>query len=296
MYAAMWEQVEEQALRLSVLPPSPTNQYLIFLQLAIIKQLTAIFADFKVALEGEIVPLLEEAYTEGLAYSSYALEHYETREEARKGTQFTDFNRRNLDTLTTKAKKELLSATSHTEQSVKDFIRREVAKTMAVTGGKNIKVSEMQEKAMANIKKQMLKEGLEESDIAIIDAGKRKWKLKNYLDMAVKTQLANAHMQGIRDEAIHDGSDLAIISTKPDTSDACLNFEGMVISLNGLTSGYPTYEGIRASKLCFHPRCGHFVRPVGGIDWVPKEHQDTHNKKLAKYRKWEEQQKESQSV
>ena len=103
--------------------------------------------------------------------------------------------------------------------------------------------------------------------------------------MVARTKMNNAYIQAIREEALQDGTDLAIISTKPDTYDACKNYEGMIISLNGLTAGYLTYEGIKATKQCFHPNCGHFVRPFSNIDRVPPKLKAIHESKMNNYRK-----------
>jgi hypothetical protein len=101
--------------------------------------------------------------------------------------------------------------------------------------------------------------------------------------MVARTKMNNAYIDAIREEALQDGTDLAIISTKPDTYDACKHYEGMIISLNGLTSGYLTYEGIKQSKECFHPNCGHFVRPIGGTDKVPDKLMKVHEKQMNNY-------------
>ena len=57
------------------------------------------------------------------------------------------------------------------------------------------------------------------------------------------------------------GDDLAIIPSKG-AKDHCKNFEGMIISLTGLTKNYPTYDQLKATNLVFHPRCKHNPIPV----------------------------------
>jgi hypothetical protein len=146
------------------------------------------------------------------------------------------------------------------------------------------KQSHMAKRIEQELRKQFLQNGIKDADIAIIDRAKRKWKLRTYSTMVTRTKMNMAYIDAIREDALQNGMDLAIISTKPDTHDDCLNYEGMIISLNGVTSGFLTYEEIKKSKLCFHPNCGHYVRPIGGIEWVPPNLLQKHKRQMAKYR------------
>ncbi|PAW43725.1 hypothetical protein CKQ69_30970 [Bacillus toyonensis] len=203
-----------------------------------------------------------------------------------KGKDLNDGHRTRLNKMISQTQDDLLKATHNTQNNIKQLVRTVVSKEISGTGygGKIGKQKHMAARIEKQLRKQFLDNGIKDCDVAIIDKAKRKWKLKTYSSMVTRTKMNDAYISAIREESLQDGSDLAIISTKPDTADECKNYEGMVISLNGLTAGYLTYEEIKKSKACFHPNCGHFVRPIGGIDWIPKNLLIIHEKQMSKYR------------
>ncbi|MFP3802110.1 hypothetical protein, partial [Paraburkholderia sp. SIMBA_027] len=62
--------------------------------------------------------------------------------------------------------------------------------------------------------------------------------------------------------------------------DECKNFEGMIISLNGLTEGLLTYQELYNSNLIFHPNCQHKLHLVK-IENLPAKVVEKHNQKVA---------------
>ena len=286
LYADSWALVTEEVNKLTGLPSLPTNQYNV-IQNGIIAALTSIFSSLRSKAMSLVVPLITDAYFNGLAYSRFALGQFDTLEEAKNNTPI--INRERLNKMITDTQTDLLKATNNTEENVKKMVRSSVA-TAFRSYGKNVKRSNMKNKIQEELAKRMVAKRLNDSNIAIIDSAKRKWKLDTYVDMATNTKIATSYMDGIREQALNDGSDLAIISSHPLTTDACLNFEGMIISLNGLTSGYATYDELKRSKLIFHPNCRHFARPVGGIDMIPPSYIKKHETLKNKYDKYTQSQ------
>ena len=109
----------------------------------------------------------------------------------------------------------------------------------------------------------------EEGNIAIIDNAGRRWKLETYAEMVTRTKMSQAHVEGTRVEAMERDVDLAIISSHG-AIDACSYYEGMVISMNGTTEGFPSYDELRRSNLIFHPNCRHKVTPIRDISLLPE--------------------------
>ncbi|MGF9741590.1 phage minor capsid protein [Priestia megaterium] len=282
LYADSWARITKEVYRLSGLPSLPSSQYTL-LQNSIIATIAAVFKALKSKALQLAVPMVTDAYLEGLAYSRFALGQYDTLEEAKRDTPI--INRTRLNKIITDTQTDLLKATNNTEENVKKMVRTSVARAVS-SFGKNVKRDNVKDKIKEELSKQMIAKNLDESNIAIIDRAHRKWKLDTYIDMACNTKIATSYMDGIREEAMNNGNDLAIITSHPLTTDACKGFEGMIISLNGMTSGYATYDELKRSKLIFHPNCRHFARPVGGLNMIPPSYIEKHNQLKDKYDKY----------
>jgi Phage minor capsid protein 2 len=277
LYATAWLLTVKAVLKLLSLPQNASNTTLIRHQQSVISELSKIYNDLRVGTAKTVPSLITEAYTEGVKYSRMALGN-----AAIKGDQLSVVNKTKMQKMITDTQSDLLKATHNTEENVKKLVRATVAKEMRSTGGRTLKYSNMSKRVQDSLKKKMLLEGIEDANKAIIDKANRTWKLQTYSSMAVKTKMNTAYMSAIQDEALENGSDLAIISTKPDTVDACKNYEGMIISLNGLTAGYRTYAELKASKNIFHPNCGHFCRPVANENMIPPAYWKKHRQQMDK--------------
>lgn len=92
------------------------------------------------------------------------------------------------------------------------------------------------------------------------DMAGRNWSLTSYAEMACRTAVNSAARQGVFDELRADGRDLVIVSGSPSCCEMCAPWEGEVLSLDGMTSGYPTLGEAEADGL-FHPSCSHTADP-----------------------------------
>lgn len=291
LYVLAWALIIRALMQLTRLPQNPTSTDLLKLEKKVQNDIAAIVVD----LNKKAIPLAKkqvtEAYIEGVKYSHLAISQENKLHELKPVENEEieiDLNRdhkKRLQAMIEQTQADLLKATHNTENNIKELVRKVVAKEMSTAGksGMKGKQSNMAIRIEQQLRKQFLMNGIKDADVAIIDKAKRKWKLKTYSSMVARTKMNMAYIDAIREEALQDGHDLAIISTKPDTTDACLNYEGMIISLNGLTAGYLTYDQIKLTKLCFHPNCGHFVRPVAGLNWIPKKLLAIHEKQMKKY-------------
>lgn len=293
LYIMAWLLIIQALMQLVRLPQNPTPNQLLQLEQKVISDIAAIVKNLEKQATVMVANKVTEAYVEGVKYSTLAssqsnkLQEIKPVQNEKIEITLNSEHRNRLDQMIEQSQADLLKATHNTLNNIKRLVRQVVSKEMATTGqsGKVGKVSNMAKRIEQQLRKQFIEAGIKDADVAIIDKAGRKWKLKTYSEMVARTKMNMAYIDAIREQALQDGDDLAIISTKPDTEDACLNYEGMIISLNGLTAGYLTYEGIKATKLCFHPNCGHFVRPVSSIEWIPKKLLAIHEKKMAQYYK-----------
>lgn len=88
------------------------------------------------------------------------------------------------------------------------------------------------------------------------DAKGRKWEMATYAEMATRTALANAQVEGHINRMVENGRDLVIVSDHARECSLCRPFEGRILSITGKTSGYTTVAQARSAGL-FHPNCGH---------------------------------------
>jgi hypothetical protein len=285
LYIVAWALIVQALMRLIRLPPSINATQMLQLERSVNTEIQSVFTN----LERKAIPMatdkVSNAYYEGVSFSRSAMSQDSKLTEV-KNSDLNDSHKLRLQTMIDQTQDDLLKATHNTQNNVKALVRKVVSKeiTNAGKGGRFGKQSAMAKQIEDQLRKQFLDNGIKDADVAIIDKANRKWKLKTYSSMVARTKMNNAYISAIREEALQDGTDLAIISTKPNTYDACKHYEGMIISLNGLTAGYLTYEEIKQSKQCFHPNCGHFVRPIGNINRVPANLKKIHESKMKNYR------------
>jgi len=285
LYLVAWVLIIQALMRLIRLPPSINATQMLQLERSVNTEIQSVFAD----LERKAIPMatdkVSNAYYEGVSFSRSAMSQDSKLTEV-KNSDLNDSHKLRLQTMIDQTQEDLLKATHNTKNNVKQLVRKVVSKEISNAGksGRFGKQSAMAKQIEDQLRKQFLDNGIKDADVAIIDKSNRKWKLRTYSNMVARTKMNNAYIEAIREEALQDGTDLAIISTKPNTYDACKHYEGMIISLNGLTAGYLTYESIKQSKQCFHPNCGHFLRPFSNIDRVPAKLKAIHESKMKIYR------------
>lgn len=135
--------------------------------------------------------------------------------------------------------------------------------------------------AIQDIKGKVLKEAVEKNLVAVVDSRGRKWKLNTYVDVVVQTYAHRMYVNGLKDFAGATGKgDLAKIPYNASTTDACMQFQNMVISMTGQTAGYMTYDQLANTGHIFHPRCRHHPIPYWDETQIPPHVLRDHNSVL----------------
>lgn len=198
--------------------------------------------------------------------------------EARKQISTTQIVRDRAQQMIEDTFEDLLQATQHTNRKIKKIVREIVADSMRQNAVKNVGVRQNAREVHERLLKQGFSKSIrEETFIGIVDKAGRRWDLQTYSRMVVKTKIQQSQIEGARLEALELGNDLAIISSHG-AKDSCKHFEGMIVSMSGLTKGYRTLADLRASGLIFHPNCQHTVHPIGDIGRLPQSLKDKHEK------------------
>lgn len=93
-----------------------------------------------------------------------------------------------------------------------------------------------------------------------IDKAGRRWNIDSYAEMAVRTGMMKAAIQGMKDDALAHDEHLVIITDHEDTCPICERFERMVLALDAEGAKHPDCEGMLADAEAgglFHPNCLH---------------------------------------
>ncbi len=89
-----------------------------------------------------------------------------------------------------------------------------------------------------------------------VDKKGRAWSLQSYVEMATRTGVSNAMLQGRLDAYQAAGYDLVIISDAPEECSICRPWEGRILSISGDDKKHASLDSARAAGL-FHPNCRH---------------------------------------
>ncbi|MFT8313255.1 MAG: phage minor capsid protein [Clostridium sp.] len=175
---------------------------------------------------------------------------------------------------------DLLQVTRNTELSIKQFIRDTMTKHLNIRNLQNMGREDLYKKLISDLNGTKLQQAVKDNMIAIVDKAGRRWKVDNYVEMVARTKAQEIVTDGMKEYVNNnDGhGDLARIPVNPATVDACLDFEGLIISMTGATEGYKTYAELKRTNLIFHPSCRHTPIPYHSYNDIPADVLNRHEK------------------
>ena len=107
------------------------------------------------------------------------------------------------------------------------------------------------------MRRRMVDQFYERGVTGFTDRRGRRWSLRSYTEMASRTAMAQAHLQGTVDRLAAHGIRLAKISRANDPCELCRPWEGKVLIVSGPRDGeHSTLDDAKAAGL-YHPRCTH---------------------------------------
>lgn len=225
--------------------------------------------------------LIKKTFKEGQAYHLLSVKEAKSWKDALNSTSFNAIQRAKVQALFEDTYEDILLATQNTQDSVKAIVRDQVRKVAQYHSMKNTNYKDQQKDLLKELSKEGLSERVsKEGFVGIEDARGRKWDLKTYSNMVIKTKVNDAFTQGIMHESEETGFDLAVISHHG-AKDACRKWEGMVISLHGKTKGYITYKQARATNEIWHPNCEHTLHPIRNLDQLHPDDIAIHKKQMS---------------
>lgn len=123
-----------------------------------------------------------------------------------------------------------------------------------------------------------------ERGIATFEAGNRSYDIATYTEMATRSAIGQAAIQGHLDQADEMDMDLQAVSDHPEECDLCRPWEGEVLSASGDSTEYPSLQEAMSDGL-FHQRCGHRLHVyIPGLSKLPKHTEDEDG---AEQREWQ---------
>lgn len=113
--------------------------------------------------------------------------------------------------------------------------------------------------------------------VGFIDRAGKRWQLDTYAEMATRTVIREAAVEGAKARMAAHGVNLARVSRSPKPCEICRPWQGRLVSLDG---GTVDYEGEAVAGLSslpgggppMHPRCTHSLAPVASrIEGIRRE-------------------------
>ena len=249
-------------------------------QAALLQQVGSILAQLNTENKIWCEQMIKQAYTNGQAAALLSTGMAVSLLAATNMVQFSQLSQQTVDALINDTYNDLLAATSNTERRIKQIVRQTVGNVLRQRTAKNFGRKTISKDIASQLTKKGLSEKVNKDGfVGIVDKAGRRWDVKRYAEMVTRTKLNQAHVEGVRTSGIERGIDLAVISTH-NAEDECNHYEGMIISLNGITEGLLSYDEIRNTNRCFHPNCQHKVHLVKP-SLLPKAVKDKHASKVA---------------
>lgn len=238
---------------------------------AVLVELSALLLEVDKEAEKWVKERIEKSFLNGQAEVLIAIGEAKTIEEALRLVSASMLVNHAKEALIADTFDDLLYANNKMKRETIKMVRAVVAEQMKIKAAEGMGRKTIKKGIIEALTKKEIRERFDvEGNVAIIDKLGRRWKLQTYAEMVTRTKLLQAHTEGTRVEALERGVDLAIISSHGAT-DACRHFEGQIISMNGFTEGFPTYEELRRTNLIFHPNCKHKITPIRDISLLPPE-------------------------
>lgn len=246
---------------------------------ALARQISLILKQNDEIILPEAEKIIRESFTSGQAQAIFSLGDAKTLNEATKGVSFSLLARNSVEAMIEDTFEDVLALTNRTDNKIKKTVRRMSGEVMRINAIQQLGYETTRKEIISGLLKEGFSKEIQKNFVGVTDSAGRRWKVDSYVNMLVKTKMQQSYIEGIRTESLERGTDLALISSHK-AKDACLKYEGMVISLSGQTDGFPTYEGLRSTNEIFHPHCKHTLTPLRSLDLLPDAIRQKHEDKM----------------
>lgn len=233
----------------------PTDSVHVQSMTSMLNEITSLSNTLKNSSKPKVESVIKTAYESGYLNATSNL-------GGGSSIKFTDTQQATLDKLMTDTYNDMLIATKYMSESAKRFVRVKTSQVMQLQqalrqGNKSLAYSLARQLEAGKLGK----DASTQAFTGIVDKAGRRWNLKTYSEMVVRTKVQQAHVYGTAQQGHEMGYHLFIISSH-NALDACSHWEGKIITVGESIDGYHSYEELAASNEIFHPNCKHHITPI----------------------------------
>ncbi|EGI2114792.1 minor capsid protein [Listeria monocytogenes] len=257
-YVNALEQIRNELYRLDLTDFQRANA------LAVMKSITEILRELNGHTADWINEAIPKATEDGVIRAIIALGVVDTVEQAANLVKFNRINKELVKAVVADTQDNLLAVTQNMEKRIIVAIRKSTAEVMRANVTKGVNgTSTLTGELLKEIRKNLDTA----ADTSIINAAGARRRLKDYVEMVVRTKMMEAHKEATMNEAVQRGANYGVISTHG-AKDACSKWEGKIVKLTPEAEGDYPYIGSLPNREIFHPNCRHTVSPVKRPDRV----------------------------
>jgi len=244
----LYERAYQQIMGSLAVARKSDNYWRIARQANLLERIGEIIDRFQARAGDYLKRALEEIaeYQTGLA-----LEDFVEFQEARRHTEkwHLEYNQKYVEQTFEDTFAHIAGQTQRMKDQIKQELRKDAAEVFRYASAKGTSRRE----AYRQLRDKIL---TKDPSFQFIDKAGRKWDSKVYLDMLTHTVMSSTLNEVYSNTLVNEGHDLVKVSHSG-AIDACKHWEGVVLSLTGATTGYPTVVEATATGEVFHPRCRH---------------------------------------
>lgn len=182
---------------------------------------------------------------------------------------FAGVHRQAVETLQDSILGRLDTARRTVGRQVADIYAREQRRTAVMSilgaeGSPRAAAASLQTRLLAD---RTIREMARQGGVGFIDRAGKRWQLDTYAEMATRTVVREAAVEGAKARMAAHGIALARVSVHPEPCKICAPWQGRLVSLDGTTTDYEAEAVTDLGSLPnggppMHPRCKHSLQPV----------------------------------
>lgn len=235
--------------------------------LAVQKEIASILSDLDDNTKEWVAANIPLAAVDGVVRSILALGVVKSLEEARTTVKFNRLNRELVKAAVADTQADLLQVTQNVNRKVRAAIRQTTAEVLRTNLTQGVNATATLKREIMHDLRNKLGDSLK---TGIIDAAGRRWKPQVYVEMVVRTKMAEAQREAAINDGLSRGALYGVISAHG-AKDMCRVWENRVISLTRDAPGDYPFIGDLPRRDIFHPNCKHLVTPIRRLDYLPDD-------------------------
>lgn len=221
---------------------------------------------------------IDEAYKDGAKDSAQALIKAKGADQVPVTGDLTEVDQESVKALSRGITDRLNNVDIRVLRTAEDKYREVIANAsrQGITGAVNRR----------QVAQQALNEFANRGVTGFVDSNDRRWNLSSYTEMATRSTMGRAQINGSMNRAQQNDHDLMIVGTSYEPCEVCMPWEGRILSVSGESDQYPSVQEAEDAGL-WHPNCTHSISPyIPGVTEKPEIEEE---KKHERYKERQQQ-------